>query len=121
MPDEVSDPMTDNGALNAIVDELELISGHLTGAYDTVSGSTNWTSLTDAKVLAREQEPLAIKTVITNRGPDPVKVYEDDILVLIVPPSESAPLPLNGSGEIKWECSTGNTAQAALATYKKTA
>lgn len=121
MPDETAEPMSDNAALNAIVEELESIEDHLTGEYDSITGDTTWRDVTDEKSSARTAEPLAIKTTVTNKGPSPVRVFEDGILVIIVPVGETEALPLSGKGVIQWECQTGQESEAALATYRKTA
>lgn len=116
-----AEPMSDNAALNAIVGELESIEGFLTGEYDSVGGDNTWRAVTDSKTLARATDATAIKTVVTNKGPNPVRVFENGILVLIVPANKTEALPLNGAGELKWECQSGLASEAALATFKKTA
>src|SRR5687767_13806888 len=107
MPDETISQRTDNEALNAMVDQLTAIENFLTGDYDTVTGDSTWRDVTDEKSSARGAQEDAIKTVVTNKGPDAVRVYEDDVLVLIVAPGTTGTVPMGGKGVLEWDCATG--------------
>lgn len=112
--------MTDNAALIAIVEQLEQLNSFFTGSYDAIAGDSDWRAVTTTLSLARAADPLAIKTVVSNRGASAIAVYEDTKLVCVVPDGESRELPLSGTGEIKWKCVIGSNADAALATYRNT-
>lgn len=121
MPDEAESPLSDNAALNQMVETLEAILLLEQGAYDSVSGSTVLAALTDVLATLRAAEPLALKTIVTNGGSDPIQVFEGTILICIVPAFDSRELPLSAQGIIKAKCDTGDSSFVAIATYKQTA
>lgn len=119
MPQEAVEPLSDNAALNAIVDELEIIETELTEDYDYVYGASNFVAVSDSQTQTRDADPQARKTVVCNKGPDTVRVREDNVFVLLIPAGESRALPLNGKGQIKVNCDTGDASQIAISTYVK--
>lgn len=114
------DPLSDNAALNEIAETLDDIVDSLAGDYDSISGSSTFSAIGDTLTTLRAAEPEAMKTVVSNSGDDPVQVFENDKIVLIVPPGESRELPLSGKGTIKVKCPPGDSSAAAIATFKKT-
>lgn len=110
--------MTDNEALIAIVLELESFNRTLSLAYDDVTGDATARAVTSTSSSARVADATAVKTIVTNTGAQSVQVFEDGILVAIVPAGTSRELPLTGLGVITWKCASGQSSTAAIATYQ---
>jgi len=124
MPDETVDPLSDNAALNAILAQLEELNAVVAGKYDRVLGDNAYIALTSAAARVRAAVPLAVKTVITNRGPNQVLVRENGVLALVVPANntvEEGTLPLTGAGALNLTVASGETANLAIATYQNNA
>ncbi len=124
MPDETDEPMSDNAALNAIVAQLEALNATVAGKSDKVLGDNSYILLTSAAARLRAAVPLAVKTIITNRGPNQVLVRENGVLVLVVPANntvEEGTLPLTGAGSLNLTVASGQTANLAIATYQNNA
>lgn len=121
MADEVVDPVSDNQALNQMVVELEEISDRLGNRYDKINGDANPVLLTSASPRIRAAMPLAIKTVVTNTGPNSAEVRENGVLVATVLANTTKELPLSGAGPLKFSVASGQTANLAVATYSKAA
>lgn len=117
MPDE---PLSDNAALNRMVDTLEATLLLVQGAYDSIEGDESFQVVEDSLLTLREEETHALKTVVSNGGANSIEVYQDDILTMIVPPGESRELPLASYGEIKAKCGSALESLVAIATYKQT-
>ena len=111
-------PLSDNDALNAIVDELGLIEEVVSDDYTDLV-STGITALANADILSRIATPKAVKTTVINQGPCSVLVKEESVPVLIVPPMESKSLPMPGIGVINVSIIADAQAAAnvAISTY----
>jgi hypothetical protein len=121
---ETSDPMSDNAALNAIVAQLEELNATVAGKYDSVLGDNAFGLITSAAARVRAAVPLAVKTVITNKGPNSLMVRENGVLVLVVPANntvEEGTLPLTGAGSLNFSVASAETANITVATYQNLA
>lgn len=125
MADETSEPLSDNAALNSMVDELLALNGFLAGKYDRIQGDANFVFVDDTHPYirgARETAPnIAVKTTVTNKGPNQVEVRENGVLCMIVPANTTQQLPLAGAKPLQIKVATGQTANISVATYTKNA
>lgn len=118
--DDTTEHMTDNGALNQMVQELVDLNDFLAGKYDKVMGDANFVAISDTAVYLKSARPTAVKTVVTNNGPNTAQVRENGVLVAFVTSGTSCQLPLAGSGALNIKCASSQTANIAVATYTKT-
>lgn len=101
MPIEIAQPMTDNEALVAILEELRTLEANLFGDY-VVSGVDKTVATGDAgadRTLTRAADPLSVKTVVVAAGNAFVSIYEDGHLLAVIN-NQSWESPLRGIGEI---------------------
>lgn len=110
--------LSDNDALNAIVDELSLIEQVVSDDYTDLV-SAGFVNLVNTDTATRIATPKAVKTVITNQGPCSVMVKESGVPVLIVAPMEAKALPMPGIGAIIVSViqASANAANVAISTY----
>lgn len=112
--------MSDNQALREILGQIALFRSIAAQQYDDVTG-VNDQSVSDEEPYERAAEPTAVKTVVTNveEDSDPVRVFEEGVLVAVLAYGESWVSPLNGAGAITVDCAEGGSSTIALATYTK--
>jgi hypothetical protein len=103
-----------------MVETLEAITLLEQGAYDTISGSSDFAAVGDTLSTLREADDTVLKTVISNGGDNAIEVYEDGVLVCIVPPNDSKELPLASKGQIKVKCADTLDSLVAIATFTQT-
>lgn len=114
------DTLTDNAALNAIVEELQAIVDLMKVPYDTIVGDDDFVAVSDVAPVERAADELSVGMAVTNKGDDSVIVSEDGVIVGIVEPGTT--YFFKGSqGEIEAKCLTGESSEIAVATYRKTA
>lgn len=121
MADETSEPLSDNAALNEMVDTLESILLLEEGAFDSIEGSADFVAVGDTLTTLRAADASALKTIVSNGGDEAIQVFQDGVLTMIVPANDSRELPLSGQGQIKAKCGAGLDSLVAIATYKQTA
>lgn len=119
MPDEIAEPMDDNEALRRILAEFQELKSILAGEYDEID-MVGPTLVDDSPGLERAADSTAVKTVVTNDGPDRAYVYEDNNLVAFVGNNGDEQLPLTGKGAIKVVTQSGDTALVTITTFRKT-
>lgn len=101
---EVAQPMTDNEALVAILEEVRRLEGELFANY-TVSGESLevLTGATgDNRKLTRDADEDTIKTVVTAIGDGDVDIFENDVFVARIN-NTTWEHPIAGAGEIRLE------------------
>lgn len=113
----IAPPMSDNQALRETLGELRLQRASLAEQYDAVTGS-NSAAASNASPYERAAEPDAVKTVITNLGATPIRIYEEGALVAVKAQNETWISPLNGAGAILVDTASGSST-IAIATYTK--
>lgn len=119
MPDETDPPLSDNAALNRMVDELIAINDFLAEKYDRVQGDGVFVLVDPTHPYLRGGKANAVKTVVTNKGPDQCFVKENGVNCLIVPADTSLELPMAGLGSINITVAASTTANIAVSTYTK--
>lgn len=110
-------PLTDNAALNVLVDDVSAIEQTLSQTYTDVLT----TGYVDVAVfgLERSPNPHAVKTVVLNQGGAYIQVSEDGNPLIIIAPLDSRELPMPGKGRITVNIIVGSASdsQAAITTY----
>ena len=119
MPEEIAGPMSDNEALRRIVSNMVAIESHIKGEYDDIIAEPD-VAISLAPAQIRAAQPLAVKTVVSNIGSTPARIYEDGVLVWKVPSGTTAELPLRATGVLTGDVSSGNNL-VRVSTYIKNA
>ena len=121
MLEDIADPMPENEALRRIIVQAELAVEALIHPYDTIVGATELVDVSYIDVIDRVALPGVIKTTVTSVGPDAVEIYEDQILIHVIPAGGGTwESPLTGGGVIRLMCAESQHAKVAFATYIKT-
>jgi hypothetical protein len=119
MPDDITiaEPMEDNDALRYIVAEMRALRAIAAQQYDAVNG-VNTQAISNTAPYERDETPTAVKTVITNLGAQPARVYEGGALVAVLAQYETWVSPLNGGGALLVD-TAASSSTIAVATYTR--
>lgn len=113
---EVAESMTDNEALVQLLNEVRSIEERMRHEYDDIYGD-NEVEITDSTPHTRAEDPTAIRTVVTNLGPDVIYIKEAGQIVAAKDLNETWVSPSCGKGEITVYVNPEKTATIAITTY----
>lgn len=111
--------MTDNELLSEISGKLDEVIEALEPQYTNILSTSSTVETADGYTLLRAADPLAIKSVVVNEGPDEARIYEGGGQVAILYKDETWESPMTGTGQINVDVPAG-TASLTLSTYRKT-
>jgi hypothetical protein len=116
MSEQIAEEMEDNVALREILGEVRLLDGIIRERYDSILNEEEFVE--SDTPYAREANPDAVKTVITNMGStNKATIFEGGALVRVLDPGDTWASPLNGGGEIEVTAAVGAPTTISVATY----
>lgn len=80
---------------------------------------TDYVHVTDALTMIRGYEKLAKHTIVINHGLGRIKLYEMDLLVAVLWPTQQWDSPLSGKFQLNAICDTGEQSDVTVTTYKR--
>jgi signal transduction histidine kinase len=107
-------PLTDNAALNEILQLVQEIASALGQGYSDVIGNNN-VNVTTTPVTVDANE-FVVKRVITNLGSNLVQITEDGGIVAVIDYCQTWESAFTGAGQITLKC-LGTSSTVAVASY----